>query len=146
MNTVLHAVVGYLFLILVLRVIVRRPGSQQFASDFVLIFLMGGVIIPSTMGDNRSVTNAFSALITIGSCHRGMSYLKMRYPKLGEIVDGTPLLLLQNGQWQMDVMRKAHVTDTDVMAAARTKGMKRFDQIKYAVLERNGGISVIEKD
>ncbi|MBV9226489.1 MAG: DUF421 domain-containing protein, partial [Acidobacteriaceae bacterium] len=52
---------------------------------------------------------------------------------------------LEKGQRQTEVMKKMRVADEDVMAAARTKSIKTLDEIKYAVLERNGAISVIKK-
>ncbi len=114
--------------------------------EFVLIFLMGGVIILATAGDDRSMTNCFGGVITIGLMHRTVFVVKQRYPRLGAIIDGTPILLLENGQWQTNDMRKARVQDTDVMASARTKGVKTLDQIQYAILERNGAISIIQKE
>lgn len=57
MTTVLHAIAGYFFLMLIVRVLSRRPGGQMTMSDFVLVFLMGGVIILATAGQDRSLTN-----------------------------------------------------------------------------------------
>ena len=50
MSTVIHAIVGYFFLLLAVRVLSRRPGSQMTPFEFVIVFLMGGVIILSTVG------------------------------------------------------------------------------------------------
>lgn len=146
MSTILHAIVGYFFLVLVIRVLTRRPGSQMTPFEFVLVFLMGGVIILTTVGSDRSETNSVCAVITIGLLHRLVSKLKTRYSRIGAIVDGTPLVLLKDDQWQTEVMQKLRLQDDDVMAAARTKGVKKLDQIKYAILERNGGISIIKKE
>jgi uncharacterized membrane protein YcaP (DUF421 family) len=146
MFTVIHAVIGYIFLLLVVRVLARRPGAQMTAFEFVLIFLMGGVIILATAGDDRSITNCFGGVITIAFMHRTLATLKQRHPRLGALVDGTPLVLLKNNEWQMDAMRGARLNDTDVMAAARTKGIMQLEDIEYAVLERNGAISVFEKE
>jgi uncharacterized membrane protein YcaP (DUF421 family) len=115
-------------------------------TEFVLVFLMGGVIILATVGDDHSETNAICAVITVGLLHRSIATLKLRYPRLGAIVDGTPLVVLEKEQWQTEAMTKMYVGDADVMAAARTKGVKSLDQIKYAVLERNGAISIIKKE
>ncbi len=145
MITIIHAIVGYFFLLLVLRVLVRRPGAQMTPPEFVLVFLMGGVIILATMGDDRSETNSVLAVLTIGICHRIVSHAKQKFPSFGALVDGTPLVLLKNGQWQTEAMEKSHISDIDVMAAARTKGAKTLSQVEYAILERNGGISVIKK-
>ncbi len=83
--------------------------------------------------------------MTVGLMHRTVSWLKTRYPRMGRVVDGTPLVLLENGEWHQDIMRRLQLTDVDVMAAARTKGVKELAEIKYAVLERNGGISIIKQ-
>ena len=145
MYTIIHAVVGYFVLLLTVRVLSRRPGAQMTPTEFVLIFLMGGVIILATVGDDHSETNAICAVITVGLIHRLIATLKLRFPRFGALVDGTPLVVLEKGQWQTEAMSKMRVADNDVMAAARTKGIKTLDEIKYAVLERNGAISVIKK-
>jgi uncharacterized membrane protein YcaP (DUF421 family) len=112
--------------------------------EFVLIFLMGGIIILSTVGDDPSMTNCFCGVLTICLMHRLVTYLKMRSPRISAIVDGRPLVLLKTGQFQTEIMRKMHMQDDDIMAAGRTKGARTLDEIKYAVLERNGAISVIK--
>ncbi|MBV8809891.1 MAG: DUF421 domain-containing protein [Acidobacteriaceae bacterium] len=145
MHTVLYATFGYFFLLLIVRALSRRPGAQMTPFEFVIIFLIGGVIILATMGQDHSVTNSTCAVITVGFMHRMVSYLKTRYRRFGAFVDGTPLVLLKNGRWQHEVMERMRLNDMDVMAAARTKAVKQLSQIKYAILERNGGISIIKK-
>lgn len=114
--------------------------------EFVIVFLIGGVIILSTVGDDRSMTNCTCAVITVGIMHQIVSRLKMHYPRFGAIVDGTPLVLLKNGEWQEGAMRNTHMAPEDVMSAARTKGVRTLAGVKYAVLERNGGISIIKAE
>ncbi len=145
MYTLLHAIIGYFFLTLMIRVLARRPGAQMTPFEFVLVFLVGGVIILATVGDDRSITNCYGGVIAICLMHRLVGRLKQRSPRWADLIDGKPILLLQNGEWQTTSMKQAHVDDMDVMAAARGKGIRTLDQIKYAVLERNGGISIIKK-
>ena len=145
MYTILHAAIGYFFLLLVVRVLTRRPGAQMTLFEFVIVFLMGGVIIASTVGNDKSMTNCTCAVIAVGLMHRLTSALKQRYPALGRIVDGTPLVLVRRGEYREEAMSGMRLAPEDVMAAARTKGIRNFQDIDYAVLERNGGISVIEK-
>ena len=80
MYTIIHAVIGYFFLLLTVRVLSRRPGAQMTMFEFVLVFLIGGVIILTTVGDDRSMTNCVCAVITAGLMHRLVSYLKSRFP------------------------------------------------------------------
>ena len=146
MSTILHAIIGYLFLISMVRVLTRRPGAQMTQFEFVLVFLMGGIIILSTVGRDHSITNCTCAALTVGCMHRITSTLKIRYPKFAEILDGTPLVLVRKGEWQQHTMDGMRLDPEDVMAAARTKGIGSFEEIEYAILERNGGISVIENE
>src|ERR1700761_7283263 len=143
MPTILHAVFGYLFLLLIVRVLSRRPGGQLTLFEFVIVFLIGGVIILATVGKDRSITNCTTAIITVGLMHWGVSSIKSKLPWLGEIIDGTPLTLLKKGEWQTEVMRGMRIDREDVMAAARTKGVGSIFDVDYAILERNGTISII---
>ncbi len=144
MYTILHAILGYVFLILTVRILSRRPGGQMTPSEFVLVFLIGGVIILATMSDDRSLTNGVCAVITVCLLHRLVASLKIRFPRLGVLIDGTPLVLLENGKWNKEIMRNMRLEEDDVMATARTKGCRDLSGIKYAILERQGAISIIQ--
>src|SRR5947209_15018811 len=145
MHTVLRAFFGYFYLLFLVRVLARRPGAQMTPFEFVLIFLIGGIIILASADDDHSMINCIGGVVTVALLHRSVSYLKQRYPKFAAVVDGSPVVLLKRDQWQMEALHVMNVDEADVMAAARTKGLRRLDQIKYAILERNGGISIIPK-
>jgi uncharacterized membrane protein YcaP (DUF421 family) len=146
MSTIVHAILGYFFLLLTVRILSRRHGAQLTLFDFVLVFLIGGVIILATVGDDRSVTNCATAIIAVGLMHRFVSWLKSKSSRLGRVIDGTPLILLKDGEWQTEVMEGMQIDREDVMAVGRAKSLKSIDEIKYAILERNGAISIIKTD
>jgi uncharacterized membrane protein YcaP (DUF421 family) len=75
--------------------------------------------------------------------HRLLAGIKAKFPSFGAVIDGTPLTLLKNGEWQLEVMRGMRIDREDVMAAARTKGIGSIYDVAYAILERNGAISII---
>ena len=145
MHSALYATIGYFMLLVTVRILSRRPGAQMTLFEFVIVFLMGGIIILSVVGNDHSETNSVCAVLTVGLLHRAVSALKERFPSLQKYIDGTSLLLLKDGEWQTRTMGRMRLQDTDVMAAARTKGLRSLSEIKYAVLERNGAISVIGK-
>lgn len=146
MSTIVHAILGYFFLLLVVRVLSRRPGAQLTLFEFVIVFLIGGVIILATVGNDRSITNCATAILAVGMMHRLVSWIKSQSPRLGAVIDGTPLVLLKDGEWQTEVMRGMRLNAEDVMAVGRTKGLTSIYQIKYAILERNGAISIIKNE
>ncbi len=114
--------------------------------EFVLIFLIGGVIILATVGSDRSETNSVIAVMVIGLLHRLVSALSVRFSVLGAVFEGIPLVLLERGRWRTETMSKMKVADDDVMAAARAKGVRTLQGIRYAILERLGSVSIIKED
>jgi uncharacterized membrane protein YcaP (DUF421 family) len=146
MYTVIFAIFGYFFLLLTVRIMARRPGGQLTMFDFVLVFLIGGVIIAATAAGDRSVTNCTCAVIVVGLMHRSIAVAKAHYPKLGAIVDGVPLVLREKGEWKYENMRGAHIEIDDVMAAARCNGLRSLEEVEYAILERSGEISTMKAE
>ena len=71
--------------------------------------------------------------------------MRSRFPRLAAWIDGIPLVLLRDGQWQLEQMEGLRVDREDVIAAAREKGLSSVRDIEYAVVERNGSISIIPR-
>ena len=113
--------------------------------EFVIIFLMGGVIILSTMDNDRSETNAVIAVMTVGLLHRAVSALAVRYKLLALIFEGMPLVAMERGQWRTEIMNMMRLQQQDVMAAARARGVRALSGIRYAILERLGSITIIKE-
>jgi uncharacterized membrane protein YcaP (DUF421 family) len=145
MAAVIRAVFGYCFLIFIVRIVGRRPGKQISPFEFVFIFFAGGLALTAMVADDASLTNAFCTISTIAVVHFVLAWARQRSQTFARVIDGTPLVLLQNDGWQIDTMRRMRIQDDDVMAMARDKGITSLDQIEYALLERNGEISVIQK-
>jgi uncharacterized membrane protein YcaP (DUF421 family) len=146
MSTIIHAAVGYFILLSVVRVLNRRAGSQITLFEFVLIFLIGGLIIQSTVGRDRSLTNCTCAIIAVSLIHRTLSWAKTKSSRVGAVIDGTPLVIVRKGEWQPAVICGMKLRPEDIEAAARGAGVLNLDDIDYAVLERNGRISVFGKN
>src|SRR5579871_1374123 len=115
MLTIVNAIVGYFFLMLTVRLLTRRPGAQMTMFEFVIVFLIGGVIILATVGSDRSITNCGMAILTVGMLHNLVSWAKTRSPRFGAIVDGTPLVLLKDGAWVEEVMQGMKMAPEDIM-------------------------------
>ncbi len=146
MSTILRAILAYFFLIVTVRAMARRPGGQLTPFEFVLIFLIGGISIQAVVTDDRSLTNAFVAVATVGMTHAFLSYLKQRFSWFGRLVDGTPVVVRENNANHRGSMTHHGLQDEDILAAAREQGLASEEQIRFAVLERNGRISIIAND
>ena len=144
MAAIFRAAFGYLFLVFIVRVAGRRPGKQMSPFEFVLIFFVGGLTLTIMVADDRSFTNAATQIATVAIFHYGIVLLRRKFPAFARAVDGTPLVLMSDGRWHTDTLNRMRILQDDVMASARDKGLANFDQVKYAVLERNGEISIIQ--
>ena len=144
--SVLRAVFGYFFLVFIVRIVGRRPGKQLTPFEFILIFFLGGLMLTAIVSDEASLTNAFCQIIAIAAAHYGLTWLRTHSDRAAQVLDGTPLILLEGGHWRPNTMRRMRVQDDDVMENARDQGLKTLDKIESAVLERNGEISIIPKE
>ncbi len=113
--------------------------------DLVLLFLFGGLTITAVLGNDRSLTAAVSAIFAVGLMHVLVSEGKRLSPTLGRLIDGTPVVVFERGKWHGGRMRALRILEQDVMTAARQRGLMRLDQVRYATVERDGKISIIEE-
>lgn len=144
MDSVVRALVIYAVLLLIFRISGKRSLSQITTFDFVLLLVIGEATQQALLGDDFSLTNAFIVIVTLVGVDIGLSLLKQRSPTLELLLDDTPLIIVENGRPLKERMDKARIDESDVLTAARElQGLERMDQIKYAVLERSGGVSII---
>jgi uncharacterized membrane protein YcaP (DUF421 family) len=144
MELVLKAAAAYWILLFAVRLIGRRTASQMAPFDLVVLFLFAGITITAVLGDDHSMVGAFSGICTIGLMHILASWLKTRSDRFGRIIDGTPVVVFENGEFNNRRMRHLRLNESDIMAAARQRGLMRLQQIRYAVAERDGKISIVE--
>jgi uncharacterized membrane protein YcaP (DUF421 family) len=143
---ILRAAFGYLFLVLIVRIVGRRPGKQLTPFEFVLIFYLGGLTLTGMVGNEASLTNAVTQILTIALCHYVLAALRYRFDAFAQILDGTPLILLEKDQWRSETMSSMRILDDDVMDMAREQGLPSLDKIDTAILEAFGEISIIPKE
>lgn len=144
MEAVLRAGAIYLFLFLVFRISGRRSLAEMTAFDMVLLLVIGEAMGEALSGANPSLTHAFVLVATLVVIELGFAWTKQRSPVAERLLDDVPLVVVEHGKPLTERMRRAHVDENDVMEAARSlHGLENLQQVRYAVLERDGAISVI---
>jgi uncharacterized membrane protein YcaP (DUF421 family) len=91
------------------------------------------------------MTNSISLVITLVMADVGISFLK-RSKKIEEFIEGHALIIVENVKPLSDRLRKTRIDEDDIMSVARANGLERMDQIKFAVLEKSGSITIIPKE
>lgn len=144
MESVLRASAIYVFLWLAFRVTGKRSLAQITTFDFILLLIIGEATQQALLGDDFSVINAWVVIATLMGLDLALSHLKHRVPRLDPVLDSVPLVVVADGKLIEERAGHERVDLEDVLAAAREKhGLERLEQIRYAVLERSGGISII---
>ncbi|WP_428391608.1 DUF421 domain-containing protein [Lichenicoccus sp.] len=144
MGIVLRAAAAYWILLLAVRLIGRRTASQMAPFDLIVLFLFGGSAITSVLGTDHSLTAAYTAICTIGIMHIFVSWAKARSIRVEHLIDGTPVVIFEKGQWHERRMRWLRLQEQDVLAACRQRGLRGMHQVRYAIAERDGKVSIIE--
>ncbi|MGB4893464.1 MAG: YetF domain-containing protein [Nitrospira sp.] len=146
MDAIVRGLVVYLFLLILFRIAGRRTLGSITNFDFVLLLIISEATQNAMIGNDYSVTNGFLVILTLVGLDIVLSYMKQRFPAMERYLDGLPLILVDQGRPLKDLMYRVRVDEQDILAAAREKhGLERMDQIKYAILETNGRISIVPK-
>jgi uncharacterized membrane protein YcaP (DUF421 family) len=147
MELILRTAGIYLFLLVLFRLLGKRSLAELSAFDFILFLIISEAVQNALVDDDKSVVMGLTVILTFLMLDLGLSLLKSRYPAFEKMTEGVPLLLVDNGQFIEQNMRKSRITHTDILQMAReSQGLERLGQIKYAILETSGGISIIPAD
>lgn len=147
MDSVIRGVAIFLVLILIFRVAGKRTLHETTSFDFVLLLIIAETVQQAMIDSDESLTNAFVLICTLMGINILFSILKQRFVPLRKLIEGTSVVLVDNGKVQEERMMKERVDMDDIIVAGREKhGLERLDQIKYAVLEKSGAISIVQKE
>lgn len=146
MESVIRAAVVYAFLLLLLRLTGKRTLAQITTFDFVLLLIISEATQQALIGEDNSMINSALVVTTLIALNILMSWLKQRSKAIDRVLDDIPLLVVADGKPLQDRMEKSRIDEDDILDAAReTQGLEHMDQIRHAILERNGRISIIPK-
>ncbi len=146
MDSILRAAVVYLVLLVLFRITGRRSLAQITTFDFVLLLIIAEATQQAMIDDDNSMTNGFLVITTLLSLDLGLLALSGRSRIIDRLINDAPLVLVDDGRLLQERMTKSRVSEGDILQSARQQGLERMEQIKYAVLERSGNISIIPKE
>ena len=145
MDIVLRASVAYVFILFLMRVVGRRELSSMEPSDVILLVVIGDLIQNGVTQSDYSVTGVVLAAGTIGFLASVTAFITYRSKRIRNVVEGEPVILVQDGETIDRNMRNERLTLVELMEQARLQQIESLDKVKWAVLETNGSISFIEK-
>jgi uncharacterized membrane protein YcaP (DUF421 family) len=133
-------------LLIMFRIAGKRTLADQSNFDLVMLLIISETTQQAMVDNDHSITNALLLIVTLIGATVGLSLLKQRWPRLDKWLEGSPLIVLEDGKPIKYRMDKIRVAESDILAAARLlRGLDRLDQIKYAIVERSGEITIVPR-
>ena len=145
MDIALRAIALYVFVFVVMRTMGRRELSRLAPFDLVLLIVLGDAIQQGLTQSDNSVTGAVIAVSTIALLQVGTTYLSFRLPPVRRVLEGEPLVILQDGKPIERNLRRERLTPDDIAEEARQQQISSLEHVQWAVLEPNGKVSFIQK-
>lgn len=147
MESVLRGFATYLFVWIIFRLAGKRALSETTTFDFVLLLIISETTQSALTDTDNSLTNAFLLIVTLVGLDIGLTWLCFRFSALNKFMNSEPVLIVKNGELMHQRMKRARVQVDDILTAAREHhGLEHMKDIKFAILEQHGGISIVPKE
>ena len=145
MDIAIRALVLYVFVTLLMRVIGRRELSSLAPSDLVLLIVLGDAVQQGLTQDDYSVTGAVIAISSVAALQVLSSWFAFRSRRARRVLEGEPIVVIQEGRLIDKNLRRERMTPDDVAVEMRMQQIASFDEVQWAILENNGTMSFVKK-
>ena len=146
MDLVVRALIAFLFVLLLTRVVGRRELASLQPFDLILLVMIGDLVQQGVTQNDFSITGMLLVGSTIGLLAVLVSWTSFRFPRLRPMLDGEPVIVVQDGEPIQKNLSRNRLTLDELRAAARQEQIPSLDDVQWAVLETSGRISFIPKD
>ena len=143
METVVRITIIYLVILVGLRLLGKRELSQLTPLELVTLMLIPEIVSQSMIGEDFSVTNGVIGLTTVFSLVFLTSLLKHNSQPVERLIEGTPSLLVERGKFVEANLNKERITPGEVFGEMHKSGLEQLSEVKWAILETDGNISIV---
>ncbi len=138
-------VLGYVTLVIAIRISGKRTLSKMNAFDFIVTIALGSCLAAVSLNKNIALAEGVVVYSTLIGLQFLITFISVRVKKVKAIVSGQPVLLLYKGEILAEVMKKERITMEEIYVAARAQSVSYLHEVEVVVLETTGDITVIPK-
>ena len=139
---ILRAVVIYLALLVCLRIFGKREVGQFTLYDLVFILLVANALQPAITGPDNSIVGGLVLIVALVLTNAGVARLD-RIPRFHRLLAAPPAVIIQDGKYLTDAMKREGVDQEEVETAMREHGVAEVKDVQLGVLEPDGSISIV---
>jgi uncharacterized membrane protein YcaP (DUF421 family) len=144
MDIVIRAAIVFFLVLVVTRVVGKRELASLEPFDLILLVVIGDLVQQGVTQSDYSLTGAFLAILTITILTVATAYIAFRFRALRRVLDGEPVVLIENGRMLERNLRRERLTVEELIAEARQQSIASLDDVDWAVLETTGKISFLQ--
>jgi uncharacterized membrane protein YcaP (DUF421 family) len=145
MEIILRASAIYLFVYLLIRLLGKRELGEMSSFELILLVMIGDVVQQAVTQEDYSVTGAVLAVGTIGFWVLVSSYASFRWKRASRVLESPPIIVVDNGRVQHEILHTERVDERELQAAARKHGIRDLRSVELAVLESDGKFSFLQR-
>ena len=139
---VVRGLVVYIFLIVLLRLTGKRQIGQLSPFDLVLLLILSNAVQNSMNAGDNSLVGGLISATTLVAVNYLVGFVAFKSKKLEAIIEGRPQVIIHQGKLFEDVMNEAKLTRQELDSTLRQSGYFAIKDIKLAILENNGSVTV----
>ncbi|MBC5862655.1 DUF421 domain-containing protein [Flavobacterium turcicum] len=143
LTIILRSSAVYFFMVVALRLFGKKELSQLNTADVILILLISNSVQNAMVGDNTSLWGGLAAASVLFTINFTLKKLMYKYPSFSNFMQEKPEVLIHNGNLDFKSLSKLNITSDELKEAMREHGVEHFKDVKLAMLEIDGNISII---
>jgi uncharacterized membrane protein YcaP (DUF421 family) len=145
-SVILRSAIIYFFVFVVFRMAGKRTLSEMTTFDLILLLIISESTQQALIDDDHSLVGGMMAIVTLVFLDVVFTTLSSKFKIFDKVMNGVPMFLLEDGKLYLDRMKKCRIQIDDILESARKSyGLENLDEIKSAVLEKDGSISIIPR-
>ncbi len=143
-EVIVRALVTFFFLLVALRLTGKRDVGEMSPSDFILLLLLSANLHTSISGDDKSILGGLIGASSLIALNYFMNKYAARSKKFEALLKGQPEVIISHGRPERKVMERHALSDMQLQTALRKEHAERYEDVRLAVLEPDGEISVFK--
>jgi len=143
LDIIIRSASVYLFMLIALRIFGKKELSQLNTADVILILLISNSVQNAMVGSNISLLGGLAAASVLFVINFTLKKLMFQFPKFRNFMQEKPEILIHDGKLDFKALSKLNITSEELQEAMREHGVEHFSDVKLAILEIDGNISII---
>jgi uncharacterized membrane protein YcaP (DUF421 family) len=143
---IISSVAVYIFIVGAIRLFGKKELAQLSVTDLVFILLISNAVQNAMVGSNSSLAGGLVAAGALFIVNFGLKYFLYRFPKIGRLIQGEPVMLIYKGKLKQDNLNKTRISLDELKEAIREHGISLIEDVDLAVLESDGNISILSNN